>query len=67
MYGSYAAEFLTRQLSTPGKGGWHLSRKGGSHVFENRGTVMTMKNRNRVLAIDDEPSMIEWLKILLEH
>src|SRR5438552_17595946 len=27
----------------------------------------TMKKRNRVLAIDDEPSMIEWLKILLEH
>jgi hypothetical protein len=25
---------------------------------------MTMKKRNRVLAIDDEPSMIEWLKIL---
>src|SRR3982751_821879 len=30
-------------------------------------TFMTMKKRNRVLAIDDEPSMIEWLKILLEH
>src|SRR3954469_16676202 len=29
--------------------------------------LMTMKKRNRVLAIDDEPSMIEWLKILLEH
>ena len=28
---------------------------------------MTLKKRNRVLAIDDEPSMIEWLKILLEH
>ena len=28
---------------------------------------MTIKKRNRVLAIDDEPSMIEWLKILLEH
>src|SRR6266508_642354 len=28
---------------------------------------MTMKKRNRVLAIDDEPAMIEWLKILLEH
>src|SRR5215217_6899409 len=25
------------------------------------------KKKNRVLAIDDEPSMIEWLKILLEH
>jgi DNA-binding NtrC family response regulator len=25
------------------------------------------KRRSRVLAIDDEPSMIEWLKILLEH
>ena len=23
--------------------------------------------KNRVLAIDDEPSMTEWLKILLEH
>ena len=31
------------------------------------GNVMTIKKRNRVLAIDDEPSMIEWLKILLEH
>src|SRR5215211_7362448 len=28
---------------------------------------MTTKKKNRVLAIDDEPSMIEWLKILLEH
>src|SRR5919107_1640081 len=28
---------------------------------------MTVKKKNRVLAIDDEPSMIEWLKILLEH
>ena len=28
---------------------------------------MTAKKKNRVLAIDDEPSMIEWLKILLEH
>ena len=27
----------------------------------------TTKKKNRVLAIDDEPSMIEWLKILLEH
>ena len=25
------------------------------------------KRKNRVLAVDDEPSMIEWLKILLEH
>ena len=25
------------------------------------------KKKSRVLAIDDEPSMIEWLKILLEH
>ncbi len=25
------------------------------------------KKKNRVLAIDDEPAMIEWLKILLEH
>src|SRR5688572_13327884 len=28
---------------------------------------MTMKKKNRVLAIDDEPSIIEGLKILLEH
>jgi two-component system NtrC family response regulator len=28
---------------------------------------MTTKKKNRVLAIDDEPAMIEWLKILLEH
>ena len=28
---------------------------------------MTTKKKSRVLAIDDEPSMIEWLKILLEH
>src|ERR1700752_1323207 len=29
--------------------------------------MTTAKKKNRVLAIDDEPSMIEWLKILLEH
>ena len=28
---------------------------------------MTTKKKNRVLAIDDEPAMTEWLKILLEH
>src|SRR5437870_6254066 len=28
---------------------------------------MTTKRKKRVLAIDDEPSMTEWLKILLEH
>ena len=28
---------------------------------------MNVKRRKRVLAIDDEPSMTEWLKILLEH
>ncbi len=28
---------------------------------------MTVKRKKRVLAIDDEPSMTEWLKILLEH
>src|SRR5689334_15018945 len=28
---------------------------------------MTTKKKYRVLAIDDEPAMIEWLKILLEH
>ena len=25
------------------------------------------KRRKRVLAIDDEPSMTDWLKVLLEH
>ena len=29
--------------------------------------MTTNKKKNRVLAIDDEPAMIEWLKILLEH
>src|SRR6187431_2996458 len=28
---------------------------------------MSLKRKKRVLAIDDEPSMTEWLKILLEH
>src|SRR5437899_11229016 len=28
---------------------------------------MTLKRRKRILAIDDEPAMTEWLKILLEH
>src|SRR3990170_8584484 len=28
---------------------------------------MSAKRKKRVLAIDDEPSMTEWLKILLEH
>jgi DNA-binding NtrC family response regulator len=28
---------------------------------------MTMKRKKRILAIDDEPAMTEWLKILLEH
>src|SRR5580700_872981 len=28
---------------------------------------MTLKRKKRVLAIDDEPAMTEWLKILLEH
>src|SRR5918994_1114695 len=28
---------------------------------------MSLKRKNRVLAIDDEPAMTEWLKILLEH
>ncbi len=26
-----------------------------------------MKRKNRILAIDDEPSMTDWLKVLLEH
>ncbi len=29
--------------------------------------MTTPKKKYRVLAIDDEPAMIEWLKILLEH
>jgi DNA-binding NtrC family response regulator len=28
---------------------------------------MTLKRRKRVLAIDDEPLMTEWLKVLLDH
>jgi hypothetical protein len=28
---------------------------------------MSQKLKRRVLAIDDEPAMTEWLKILLEH
>src|SRR5262245_59069271 len=28
---------------------------------------MNVKRKRRVLAIDDEPAMTEWLKILLEH
>jgi DNA-binding response OmpR family regulator len=28
---------------------------------------MTVKRKKKVLAIDDEPAMTEWLKILLEH
>jgi len=26
-----------------------------------------VKRKNRVLAIDDEPAMTDWLKVLLEH
>src|SRR5438094_5510666 len=29
--------------------------------------AMSLKRKKRVLAIDDEPAMTEWLKILLEH
>src|SRR5262249_45694850 len=29
--------------------------------------TMSIKRKKRVLAIDDEPAMTEWLKILLEH
>src|SRR5437762_14208566 len=29
--------------------------------------VMSLKRKKRVLAIDDEPAMTEWLKILPEH
>ena len=37
-----------------------MSQRGGKRL-------MTSKKKYRVLAIDDEPAMIEWLKILLEH
>src|SRR2546430_4643753 len=36
-------------------------------VFDTLSCVMTLKRRKRILAIDDEPAMTEWLKILLEH
>src|SRR5207247_1608692 len=29
--------------------------------------LMSLKRKKRILAIDDEPAMTEWLKILLEH
>src|SRR5713226_2532828 len=29
--------------------------------------AMSLKRKRRILAIDDEPAMTEWLKILLEH
>ena len=32
-----------------------------------RQPAMNLKRKKRVLAIDDEPAMTEWLKILLEH
>src|SRR5207244_6425162 len=28
---------------------------------------MSLKRKKRILAIDDEPSMTDWLKIVLEH
>src|SRR3989441_4496860 len=28
---------------------------------------MSLKRKRRILAIDDEPAMTEWLKVLLEH
>src|SRR4026207_852616 len=44
-------------------------RSGANEPLASRrpGTRRTSERGNRVLAIDDEPSMIEWLKILLEH
>src|ERR671927_587508 len=36
-------------------------------AFDTLVLVMSIKRKKRVLAIDDEPSMTEWLKILLEH
>ena len=29
--------------------------------------AMSLKRKRRILAIDDEPAMTEWLKVLLEH
>ena len=39
----------------------------GCHSNRVGETVSLIKKKSRVLAIDDEPSMIEWLRILLEH
>src|SRR5258708_23490189 len=36
-------------------------------AFSLHSVDMSIKRRKRVLAIDDEPAMTEWLKILLEH
>src|ERR1700741_972823 len=30
-------------------------------------SAMSIKRKKRILAIDDEPAMTDWLKILLEH
>src|ERR671927_715016 len=36
-------------------------------AFDTLLNAMSLKRKKRVLAIDDEPAMTEWLKILLEH
>src|SRR5258708_17801809 len=36
-------------------------------AFSLHSLAMSLKRKKRVLAIDDEPAMTEWLKILLEH
>src|SRR5579862_8312603 len=36
-------------------------------AFSIHSLFMSLKRKKRVLAIDDEPAMTEWLKILLEH
>src|SRR5512147_166707 len=42
-------------------------RRQPSVSFAARASAMTVKRKKKVLAIDDEPAMTEWLKILLEH
>src|SRR5579862_5200527 len=36
-------------------------------AFSIHSLFMSLKRKRRVLAIDDEPAMTDWLKILLEH
>src|SRR5205085_2418405 len=36
-------------------------------VFDTHSWTMTLKRKKRILAIDDEPAMTEWLKTLLDE